>query len=213
MNNYTSRYLSETAMIAALIDQTQIEKMIDILLETRAARGRLFFLGVGGSAGNAGHAVNDFRKIANMESYVPTDNVSELTARVNDEGWDTCFARWLSGSHLRKGDTLSVLSVGGGSRGEQYQHEHCPGTGSRPPGGCPDRWCVGRDAGDTARVADAAIIIPMVSADTLTPHTESFQAVVRHRIVAHPRLRENEMKWESRAPEPIVCRVSPIATG
>ena len=116
VNNYISRYLSETALIATLIDPAQIEKMIDILLETRAARGRLFFLGVGGSAGNAGHAVNDFRKIANMESYAPTDNVSELTARVNDEGWDTCFARWLNGSHLRKGDTLFVLSVGGGNQ-------------------------------------------------------------------------------------------------
>ena len=116
MDNYTSRYLSEAATIASQIDQAQIEKMIDILLETRAAGGRLFFIGVGGGAGNATHAVNDFRKIANIESYTPTDNVSELTARVNDDGWDSSFARWLSGSHLRRGDTLFVFSVGGGNR-------------------------------------------------------------------------------------------------
>jgi D-sedoheptulose 7-phosphate isomerase len=197
VNNYTARYLSETAIIATRIDQAQIEKVIDILLETRAARGRLFFLGVGGSAGNAGHAVNDFRKIANMESYAPTDNVSELTARVNDEGWDTCFAQWLSGSHLRKGDTLFVLSVGGGNQEKNISMNIVRALDLALMVGARIVGVVGRDGGYTARVADAAIVIPTVSADTVTPHTESFQAVVWHLIVSHPRLRENEMKWES----------------
>ena len=131
MNNYTSRYLSETALIAARIDQAQIEKMIDILLETRAAGGRLFFLGVGGGAGNATHAVNDFRKIANMESYAPTDNVSELTARVNDEGWDTCFTRWLQWQPPAQGRHVVCALRRRRQSGEKCQREHCPGAGSR----------------------------------------------------------------------------------
>lgn len=197
MDDYTSRYLSEVGTIASQIDQAQIEKMIDILLETRVAGGRLFFIGVGGGAGNATHAVNDFRKIANIESYTPTDNVSELTARVNDDGWDSSFASWLRGSHLRRGDTLFVLSVGGGNREKNistnivWALELAQAVGAKIIG------VVGRDGGYTAKVADAAVIIPTASADTVTPHSESFQAVVWHLIVSHPRLKENEMKWES----------------
>jgi D-sedoheptulose 7-phosphate isomerase len=197
VNDYTSRYLSETAQIAARIDQAQIEKTIDILLETRATGGRLFFLGVGGSAGNAAHAVNDFRKIANMECYAPTDNVSELTARVNDDGWETCFARWLCGSRLRKGDTLFVLSVGGGSQEKRISVNIVRALDLALRVGARIVGVIGRDGGYTAQVADAAVIVPTASADTVTPHTESFQAVVWHLIVSHPRLKQNEMKWES----------------
>ena len=197
VNDYTSRYLSETALIAARIDQAQIEKMIDILLETRAAAGRLFFLGVGGSAGNASHAVNDFRKIANMECYAPTDNVSELTARVNDDGWDTCFARWLYGSRLRRGDTLFVLSVGGGNQEKHISVNIVRALDLALRVGARIVGVIGRDGGYTAQVADAAVIVPTASADTVTPHTESFQVVVWHLIVSHPRLKQNEMKWES----------------
>jgi D-sedoheptulose 7-phosphate isomerase len=197
MDNYTSRYLSEAATIASQIDQAQIEKMIDILLETRAAGGRLFFIGVGGGAGNATHAVNDFRKIANIESYTPTDNVSELTARVNDDGWDSSFARWLSGSHLRRGDTLFVFSVGGGNREKNISANIVQTLELAKEVGAKIIGVVGRDGGYTAKVADAAVVIPTASADTVTPHTESFQAVVWHLIVSHPRLKENEMKWES----------------
>ena len=197
MNDYTARYLSETALIAARIDQAHIEKMIDILIETRTTGGRLFFLGVGGGAGNATHAVNDFRKIANIESYAPTDNVSELTARINDEGWDTCFARWLSSSRLRKGDTLFVLSVGGGNQEKNVSMNIVRALDLALRVGARIVGVVGRDGGYTAQVADAAVIIPTASADTVTAHTESFQAVVWHLIVSHPRLKENEMKWES----------------
>jgi D-sedoheptulose 7-phosphate isomerase len=197
VNDYTSRYLSETALIAARIDQGQIEKMIDILLETRAAGGRLFFLGVGGSAGNASHAVNDFRKIANMECYAPTDNVSELTARVNDDGWETCFARWLFGSRLRRDDTLFVLSVGGGNQEKHISVNIVRALDLALRVGARIVGVIGRDGGYTAQVADAAVIVPTVSADTVTPHSESFQAVVWHLIVSHPRLKQNEMKWES----------------
>jgi D-sedoheptulose 7-phosphate isomerase len=197
MDNYTSRYLSEVATIASKIDQAQIERMIDILLETRVAGGRLFFIGVGGGAGNATHAVNDFRKIANIESYTPTDNVSELTARVNDDGWDSSFAMWLSGSHLHRGDTLFVLSVGGGNQQRNISANIVRALDLAREVGAKIVGVVGRDGGYTAKVADAAVIIPTVSPDTVTPHTESFQAVIWHLIVSHPRLKENEMKWES----------------
>jgi D-sedoheptulose 7-phosphate isomerase len=189
--------MSEVAEIAAQIDQSQIEKMIDVLVETRTGSGRLFFIGVGGSAGNASHAVNDFRKIANMECYTPTDNVSELTARVNDDGWDSSFARWLTGSHLRKGDTLFVLSVGGGNQERNISVNIVRALELAQKVGAKIVGVTGRDGGYTAKVANATVIIPTVSPDTVTPHAESFQAVVWHLIVSHPRLKENEMKWES----------------
>ena len=197
MGTYISRFLSEAAQIAERIDQRQVQGIIDVLVETRANNGRLFILGVGGSAGNATHAVNDFRKIANIESYAPTDNVSELTARVNDDGWDTCFSRWLQGSHLRKGDAILVFSVGGGNLEKNVSANIVRALELAQKVGAKITGIVGRDGGYTARVADAAVVIPTISDDTVTPHAESFQAVVWHLIVSDPQLKTNEMKWES----------------
>jgi D-sedoheptulose 7-phosphate isomerase len=197
MGTYISRYLKEAVQIAEQIDQRQVQRIIDVLVETRDNNGRLFILGVGGSAGNASHAVNDFRKIANIECYTPTDNVSELTARVNDDGWETSFSRWLQGSRIRKGDALLVFSVGGGNLEKNVSAnlvralELAKNVGARITG------IVGRDGGYTAQVADAAVVIPTIADDTVTPHAESFQAVVWHMIVSDPQLKANEMKWES----------------
>jgi D-sedoheptulose 7-phosphate isomerase len=197
MGTYVSRYLEEVAAIAGKIDQQQVEGIIDVLIETRQGNGRLFFLGVGGGAGNATHAVNDFRKIANIESYAPTDNVSELTARVNDDGWDTSYARWLQGSRLRKGDTLMVFSVGGGNLEKNISANIVKALELAQKVGAKITGIVGRDGGYTAKVANAAVVIPTISDDTVTPHAEAFQAVVWHMIVTDPRLKANEMKWES----------------
>jgi D-sedoheptulose 7-phosphate isomerase len=197
MGTYVSRYLEEVAAIAKQIDQKQVEGIIDVLIETRQGNGRLFFLGVGGGAGNATHAVNDFRKIANIESYAPTDNVSELTARVNDDGWDTSYARWLQGSRLRKGDTLMVFSVGGGNLEKNISANIVKALELAQKVGAKITGIVGRDGGYTAKVANAAVVIPTISDDTVTPHAEAFQAVVWHMIVTDPRLKANEMKWES----------------
>ena len=196
MGAYVSRYLEEVAAIAEEDQSTAGGRIIDVLVETRRCNGRLFILGVGGGAGNATHAVNDFRKIANIESYAPTDNVSELTARVNERRVGSSFSRWLQGSRLREGDTLLVFSVGGGSLEKNISanivepldlaHHRAKITG-----------IVGRDGGYTAKVADAAVVIPTISDDTVTPHAEAFQAVVWHMIVSDPRLKANEMKWES----------------
>ena len=197
MGTYVSRYLEEVAAIAKQIDQQQVEKIIDVLIETRQGNGRLFFLGVGGGAGNATHAVNDFRKIANIESYAPTDNVSELTARVNDDGWDSSYSRWLQGSRLRKGDTLMVFSVGGGNLEKNISANIVKALELAQKVGAKITGIVGRDGGYTAKVANAAVVIPTISDDTVTPHAEAFQAVVWHMIVTDPRLKANEMKWES----------------
>jgi D-sedoheptulose 7-phosphate isomerase len=197
VTDYTARYLTEAATIASRIDHSQIEKMIDILLETRANGGRLFFLGVGGGAGNATHAVNDFRKIADIESYAPTDNVSELTARVNDDGWESSFSAWLRGSRLRKGDAVFVFSVGGGSQEKNVSMNIVRALELARSRSAAILGVVGRDGGYTAKVANAVVIIPTLSPDTVTPHAEAFQAVVWHLIVSHPRLKANEMKWES----------------
>jgi D-sedoheptulose 7-phosphate isomerase len=197
MGAYVSRYLEEVAAIAKQIDQKQVEGIIEVLIETRQGNGRLFFLGVGGGAGNATHAVNDFRKIANIESYAPTDNVSELTARVNDDGWDTSYARWLQGSRLRKGDTLMVFSVGGGNLEKNISANIVKALELAQKVGAKITGIVGRDGGYTAKVANAAVVIPTISDDTVTPHAEAFQAVVWHMIVTDPRLKANEMKWES----------------
>jgi D-sedoheptulose 7-phosphate isomerase len=197
--NYTSQYLDEAIQIARQLDRLEIERLIDLLVEVRNQGGRLFVLGVGGGAGHASHAVNDFRKIAGFEAYTPVDNVSELTARINDEGWETCYRNWLHGSRLRKEDMILVFSVGGGDmernisvnlvRALQYSKQ----VGSKICG------IVGRNGGFTARVADVCVLVPVVNADTVTPHTESFQALVWHLLVSHPRLRASEMKWESAA--------------
>ena len=194
---YTQRYLSEVQQIAAAIDGERMEQMVDILLEAREKGGRLFILGVGGSAGNAGHAVNDFRKIAGIEAYAPTDNVSELTARVNDDGWDTSFSNWLRGSRLRAGDVVLVFSVGGGNLERKVSVNIVSSLQLARQVGAKIIGVVGRDGGYTAKVADACIIVPTLSPDTVTPHAEAFQAVVWHGIVSNPRLKANEMKWES----------------
>lgn len=194
--NYIRRYLDEVREIAALVDGEAIERMVDLLCETRRREGRVFFLGVGGGAGHASHAVNDFRKIAGLECYAPSDNVSELTARINDDGWASCYARWLEGSRLRKGDMVFIFSVGGGSLSPRVSANLVESLKLAEHVGARIAGIVGRDGGYTAQVADACVVIPTVSDDTVTPHTESFQAVIWHLLVSHPRLRRNEMKWE-----------------
>lgn len=195
--DFIARYLAEAGRVAAAIDQAAVARVVDLLVGVRDANGRLFILGVGGSAGNASHAVNDFRKIAGFEAYAPTDNVSELTARINDDGWDTAFANWLKGSRLSNRDAVLVFSVGGGdpARGVSTNLvralEHAKAVGARVAG------IVGRDGGFTAKVADACVIIPTVNPDLLTAHAEAFQAVVWHCLVSHPRLKAAAMKWES----------------
>ncbi len=195
--DYIRRYLQEAGQILNSIDQQRIEQMIEILLGVRAQGGRLFFLGVGGSAGNCSHAVNDFRKIGGFEAYTPADNVSELTARTNDEGWDTAFAAWLKGSRLRAGDCVWVFSVGGGSREKNvsanlvYALDYAKAQKAKIIG------VVGRDGGYTAKLADACVIVPPAAADTVTPHAESFQAVIWHLIVSEPRIMQMSNKWES----------------
>ena len=197
MSTYIARYLQEVSAIAARIDQNQVEGIVNVLLETRRANGRLFILGVGGGAGNATHAVNDFRKIANIESYAPTDNASELTARVNDDGWDSSFSCWLQGSRLRAGDAVMVFSVGGGNLEKNISANIVKALELAKRVGAKITGIVGRDGGFTAKVGDAVVIVPTISEDTVTPHAESFQAVVWHMIVSDPRLKANEMKWES----------------
>lgn len=196
---YPERYLSNAKKLIDRLDRTSIEGLVQLVVETRQGGGRMFILGVGGSAANASHAVNDFRKIAGMEAYAPTDNVSELTARVNDDGWDTVFVRWLEGSRLEKKDLILVLSVGGGDlernvsvnlvRALQYARE----VNARICG------IVGRDGGYTATVADACVIVPTVDDGMVTPLAESFQAVVWHLIVSHPDVQVGTMKWEAEA--------------
>jgi D-sedoheptulose 7-phosphate isomerase len=195
--SYTAQYFEEAAKILSLLDQSAVERTADLLLELRERPGRLFLLGVGGGAGHASHAVCDFRKIAQIEAYAPSDNVSELTARVNDEGWDTCYANWLRGSRLNKDDMVFVFSVGGGDAKNNISAnlvralEHARDVRARICG------VVGRDGGYTKQVADACVLVPVVNKSTITPHTESFQAMVWHLLVSHPKLKVAEMKWES----------------
>lgn len=196
---YTRRYLEEVCEIASLVDGRMIDRMVELLSETRARGGRLFFLGVGGGAGHASHAVNDFRKIAGMECYAPTDNVSELTARVNDDGWESCYANWLRGSRLRTGDAVFVFSVGGGSVRERVSMNLVESLKLARHAGATILGIVGRNGGYTAKVADACLLVPTLSDDTVTAHAESFQAVIWHLLVSHPKLKRNEMKWEQMA--------------
>jgi D-sedoheptulose 7-phosphate isomerase len=195
--SHTAEYIADATRILAQLDAGAIEKMVGLLAELRERGGRLFFLGVGGSAANAAHAVNDFRKIAQIESYAPTDNVSELTARTNDEGWDTVFVQWLRGSHLSRRDMVFVLSVGGGDLEKNISPnlvralEYARAVGATVCG------IVGRNGGYTAKVADACVIVPTVNPATVTPHAEAFQGVVWHLMVSHPALRAVETKWES----------------
>jgi D-sedoheptulose 7-phosphate isomerase len=195
--SYTEQHLAEATKILQQIDHAAIEKMADVLAAVRARGGRLFFLGVGGSAGNCGHAVNDFRKLAGFEAYAPTDNVSELTARTNDEGWETVFVAWLKGSRLRKEDGVFVFSVGGGSLEKNISPNLVKALQYARESDAAIVGVVGRDGGYTATVADACVIVPTVNPDTVTPHSEAFQAVVWHLLVSHPKLKANATKWES----------------
>jgi len=195
--SYVKQFIEEAVFILNQVDQSAVERTADLLLELRERGGRLFILGVGGGAGNASHAVCDFRKIVQIEAYTPSDNISELTARVNDEGWDTCYSNWLRGSHLNKADTVFVFSVGGGDAKKNISAnlvralEHARGVQATICG------IVGRDGGFTAQVADACILVPVVNPSTITPHTESLQAMIWHLLVSHPKLKAAEMKWES----------------
>lgn len=195
--NHTCTYLEEVSRIAGLLDASAIERMVALLAETREQGGRVFCLGVGGGAANASHAVNDLRKIAGLESYAPTDNVSELTARINDEGWDTAYANWLRGSRMNARDAVLVFSVGGGNAEHRISMNLIASLNLARQAGTRILGIVGRDGGYTARVADACVVIPPITPDSITPHTEEFQAVVLHLIVSHPRLRAHAMKWES----------------
>jgi D-sedoheptulose 7-phosphate isomerase len=195
--SYVNDYLEEAKTITEMIDRNAVEKMVGIISNIREKKGRLFFLGVGGSAGNASHAVNDFRKIAGIESYAPTDNVSELTARINDDGWENSFADWLKGSNLNAKDAVIVLSVGGGNREKNVSVNLVRAMEYAQKAKAKILGIVGRDGGYTAKVADACVIIPIVNKDTITPHTEAFQGVIWHLLVSDPRLRAAEMKWES----------------
>lgn len=197
MEQFLSRYFSESAEIARTLDQSRVEQMVEILFTAREKGGRLFILGVGGSAGNAGHAVNDFRKICGIETYAPTDNVSELTARTNDEGLDTSFSEWLRGSRVREDDVVLVFSVGGGNLEKNVSTNIVKAVVLAKKAGAKVIGVVGRDGGYTAQVGDAVAIVPTMSPDLVTPHSEAFQAVVWHGIVSHPRLKQIVTKWES----------------
>jgi D-sedoheptulose 7-phosphate isomerase len=198
--SYAIQHLKETAEIVSKLNPADCEKCVAELRATRERGGRLFILGVGGSAANASHAVNDFRKIAGLECYAPTDNVSELTARTNDEGWASVFVEWLRGSRLTPKDTLLILSVGGGNLEKNVSPnlvlalQFAKQVGARVIG------IVGKDGGYTAKVADACVIVPVVNPNNVTPHSEAFQAVIWHLFVSHPDLKVNQTKWESVTP-------------
>src|SRR5688500_11087303 len=195
--SYSEQHLRETADVVSKLDGAVCEKAVALLAEVRARGGRLFILGVGGSAANASHAVNDFRKIAGMECYAPTDNVSELTARTNDEGWTTVFVEWLKGSRLNEKDALLVLSVGGGDMERKVSPNLVAALQLAKERRSSILGIVGRDGGYTARVADVCVIVPTVNPMNTTPHTEAFQAVVWHLFVSHPTLKAAQTKWES----------------
>ena len=194
---FTQQFLEEAGQIVKKIDTQAVDRLVALLVATRAAGGRLFILGVGGSAGNASHAVNDFRKITGIEAYAPTDNVSELTARTNDEGWSTVFERWLHVSRLRSDDMLLIFSVGGGNFEKQVSPNLVEALKYARSVGAKIGGIVGRDGGYTAQVADACVLIPVVNTAHITPHSEAFQAVVWHLLVSHPALKARQTKWES----------------
>jgi D-sedoheptulose 7-phosphate isomerase len=195
--SYAREHLKEAIDIINLIDDLQIEKMVDLIANMKIDGGRIFFLGVGGSAGNCSHAVNDFRKIVGIESYAPTDNVSELTARTNDEGWASIFIEWLKISKLSKKDLLFIFSVGGGNLENNISPNLVEALKYGKQIGSKIVGVVGRDGGYTAKVADVCVIIPTVNANNITPHSEAFQAVIWHLLVSHPKLKTKQTKWES----------------
>jgi D-sedoheptulose 7-phosphate isomerase len=192
---FAQQYLEEAAAILGQLDVSTIERTARLLADVRDRGGRLFFLGVGGSAANCSHAVNDFRKLAGFEAYAPTDNVSELTARTNDEGWETTFAAWLRGSRLTKRDAVFVMSVGGGNLEKNVSANLVRALQHAEEVGASVFGIVGRDGGFTAKVGDAVVIVPTVNPDTVTPHSEAFQAVVWHLLVSHPLLKSAPTKW------------------
>jgi D-sedoheptulose 7-phosphate isomerase len=197
--SYAEQHMKEAAEIIQKMDLAAIEKMADLLATVKAEGGRIFFLGVGGSAGNCSHAVNDFRKIVGIECYAPTDNVSELTARTNDDGWASVFVEWLKVSKLVAKDALFIFSVGGGNLEKNISPNLVEAIKLAKTVGAKVTGVVGRDGGYTAQAADACVIIPTVNPDTITPHSEAFQAVVWHLLVSHPKLKVNQTKWESAA--------------
>src|SRR5436853_2510930 len=195
--SYTTQYLNEAMQILARLEPAAIDQTVELLVRVRDRGGRVFFLGVGGSAANASHAVNDFRKIAGIEAYSPTDNVSELTARINDEGWPSVFAAWLQVSRLDSRDAVLVFSVGGGDLERNVSPNIVAAVDYAKSAGAAIIGIVGRDGGYTAKMADACIMIPVVHSDRITPHTEAFQAVVWHLLVSHPALQRVATHWES----------------
>lgn len=194
---FTIQFLAEAKEVIEQLDTDAIEKSVQLLAEAKQQKGRLFILGVGGSAANASHAVNDFRKIVGIEAYAPTDNVSELTARTNDEGWETIFAKWLEVSHLNDKDIILVLSVGGGNLEKNVSPNLVSALKYAKQVGAKVIGLVSRDGGYTKQVADACVLIPVVNAENTTPHAEAFQAVVWHLMVSHPQLKTAQTKWES----------------
>jgi D-sedoheptulose 7-phosphate isomerase len=194
---YTRQHLDEAIAIIGKLDEAAIERVVEALRGVRDRGGRLFILGVGGSAANASHAVNDFRKICGFEAYAPTDNVSELTARTNDEGWTSVFVEWLKGSRLNRNDGLLVFSVGGGNLEKNVSPNLVSALQLAKEVGATVTGIVGRDGGHTAKVADACVIVPTVNSGNITPHSEAFQAVLWHLFVSHPRLKAQQTKWES----------------
>ena len=195
--SYAKQHMREAAEIIERMDLAPIERMADLLAQVKSEGGRVFFLGVGGSAGNCSHAVNDFRKIVGIECYAPTDNVSELTARTNDEGWSSVFVEWLKTSKLRARDAVFIFSVGGGSLEKNISPNLVLALQPAKTVDAKVLGVVGRDGGYTAQVADACAIVPTVNPDNVTPHSEAFQAVVWHLLVSHPKLKANQTKWES----------------
>jgi D-sedoheptulose 7-phosphate isomerase len=195
--SYAAQYFEEATKILSLLDQSAVERTADLLLELRERSGRLFLLGVGGGAGHASHAVCDFRKIAQIEAYAPSDNVSELTARVNDDGWDTCYANWLRGSRLNNKDMVLIFSVGGGDAKNNISANLVRALDHARDVSATICGIVGRDGGYTKRIANSCVLVPVVNPATITPHTESFQAMIWHLLVSHPKLKVGEMKWES----------------
>jgi D-sedoheptulose 7-phosphate isomerase len=196
-DEFVAGYLDETIAILGELDREEIGRLAEALAEVRSAGGRLFVLGVGGSASHAGHAVGDFRKLCGLEAYAPTDNVSELTARVNDDGWDTTFVEWLRGSRLSGADAVLVFSVGGGSIEDNISPNLVRALDYACEAGARVLGIVGRDGGYTRRVADACVVIPPLAAERVTPHTEGLCAVLWHLLVSHPRLQVRTTKWES----------------
>ena len=195
--SYITNHFEEAKNVLSQIDTHQIEMMVDIIVQTHQQGGRLFFLGVGGGAANASHAVNDFRKICGMEAYAPTDNVSELTARTNDDGWESVFVEWLKGSRLSAQDCVFVFSVGGGNREKNVSANLVHALVYAKEQNTKIVGVVGRDGGYTSQVADACCVIPVINPVNTTPHTEAFHAVVWHALVSHPKLKICETKWES----------------